>query len=132
MAQPPPLTDEMGSFRWLEWFRLISVELNSLATISWDNIDFTGSDLTDLVTKNHNSLGSIQGGSSTERYHITSAQHTEVAATRASRGVDTVDYIIVDDDARGVVLKSPDGHYWLLTVDNTGTVNTTDLGTSKP
>lgn len=32
----------------------------------------------------------------------------------------------------GVVLQSPDGHYWRLSVDNTGTLATTDLGTDRP
>jgi hypothetical protein len=32
----------------------------------------------------------------------------------------------------GVVLQSPDGHYWRVSVDNTGALATTDLGTDKP
>lgn len=32
----------------------------------------------------------------------------------------------------GVVLQSPDGHFWRLSVDNAGAVSTTDLGTDKP
>lgn len=32
----------------------------------------------------------------------------------------------------GVVLKSPNGHYWRLTVGDTGTISTTDLGTGRP
>jgi hypothetical protein len=129
---PPPLIDEMGSFRWLEWFRLVTVRVNELSSVAWANIDFTGSNLTDLVTRLHNTLQTIQGGASGEYYHLTSTQHTEATATRATRGVDTTDYLVVDDSAKGVVLKSPDGHYWLVTVDNTGALNTSDLGTSKP
>jgi hypothetical protein len=38
----------------------------------------------------------------------------------------------VFEDGYGVVLKSADGHYWALGVDNAGTVTTTDLGTDRP
>jgi hypothetical protein len=37
-----------------------------------------------------------------------------------------------DLTTEGVVLKSPDGHYWLLTVDNAGAITSTDLGTTIP
>jgi len=46
--------------------------------------------------------------------------------------VDTLDDVIVDDSANGLVLKSPDAHYWRITVDNAGALTTTDLGTVKP
>ena len=36
------------------------------------------SDLKNSKDGDHNSLGTIQGGSSTERYHLTSAQHTDL------------------------------------------------------
>lgn len=32
----------------------------------------------------------------------------------------------------GIVLKSPDGHYWRVTVDNAGALGTADLGTGRP
>jgi hypothetical protein len=32
----------------------------------------------------------------------------------------------------GVVLQSPDGHWWRLSVSNLGVISTTDLGTDKP
>lgn len=46
--------------------------------------------------------------------------------------VDTLDDVIVDDSANGLVLKSPDAHYWRVTVDNAGALTTTDLGLVKP
>jgi hypothetical protein len=42
----------------------------------------------------------------------------------------TVKDIAIDDDTKGLILKSPDGHYWRITVDNTGALDTTDIGTS--
>lgn len=43
----------------------------------------------------------------------------------------TADFVS-DAADKGVVLKSPNGHYWRLTVDDTGSLATTDLGTSLP
>lgn len=54
------------------------------------------------------------------------------AASRTTKGVDTTDDVIVDNNAKGVVLKSPDGHYWRVSVSNLGVLTTTDLGTTKP
>jgi hypothetical protein len=31
-----------------------------------------------------------------------------------------------------LILRSPDGHYWKVEVGNTGTLTTTDLGTTIP
>jgi len=47
-------------------------------------------------------------------------------------GVDSTSDVIVDDPTKGVVLKSPNGHYWRLTVDDNGVLATADLGTDKP
>lgn len=52
--------------------------------------------------------------------------------TRMAKGVDAKDDIIVDKDSKGIVLKSPDGHYWRATVSDLGVVTWADLGTTKP
>ncbi len=46
--------------------------------------------------------------------------------------LDTTRDVIVDDATKGLVLKSPDGHYWRVLVDNAGALSQTDLGTTKP
>jgi hypothetical protein len=51
---------------------------------------------------------------------------------RWGSGVDTTDDIIIDNSDAGLVLKSPDGHYWRVQVTNLGALTTTDLGTTKP
>lgn len=40
--------------------------------------------------------------------------------------------LAMTDSSKGLILKSPNGHYWRVTVGNTGTLTTTDLGTSTP
>lgn len=47
--------------------------------------------------------------------------------------VRVTNYVIIDDSTKGIVQKSPDGHYWLKTIDNIGDWNAgIDLGTSLP
>ena len=45
--------------------------------------------------------------------------------------IDTEGNVIIDDSDSGLVLKSPDGTYWQVTVDNTGTLSVADVGTTK-
>ena len=52
--------------------------------------------------------------------------------TRITNGIDTTDEIIVDSTTAGLVLKSPNLHYWRATISNAGVVTWTDLGTTKP
>ncbi len=49
-------------------------------------------------------------------------------------GLETTGTVIIDAATTGVVFKDTQGtpHYWRLTVDNTGSLVTTDLGTTKP
>jgi hypothetical protein len=51
---------------------------------------------------------------------------------RMNRGVDTTQDLIVTDTLKGMVLTSPNGHYWRATIGNTGILTWTDLGTTKP
>lgn len=73
--QPPPtyalpiLVDErsgMATFNpiWLKWFLDLSRTLNNAGGIGLQ----------------HNMLGGLQGGTATERYHLTAAQHAAILA----------------------------------------------------
>ena len=53
------------------------------------------------------------------------------AGNRMVKGVDTTDDVIVDDNGKGLVLRSPDGSYWRVTVSNLGALSATSLG-AKP
>ena len=107
-VSPPPLQTPMGESQWLEWFRLVQVVLTQkLDTVAWADIDFTGSDLADIVTRAHNSLTSIQGGASNQYYHLTQSEHTCVSAfdsISTKTGAYTVvstDHIILGDASGG-------------------------------
>lgn len=54
------------------------------------------------------------------------------ASSRTTKGVIAADDVIVDSDTKGLVLKSPNLHYWRATIDNAGSVTWTDLGTTPP
>lgn len=131
---PIPWDKPQTSFEWVDWYTKLR-------------------DVIDTSALDHQALLNLQGGSATERYHLTVAQVALVtgaeqaanknaingyaglnASSRITKGVDTTDDVIVDDASNGLVLKDTQGtpHYWRLTVDNTGTLVTTDLGTTKP
>lgn len=132
---PTPVGVPPGHSFWNDWYEKLRAVVNQGAiSVLWNNINFTGSNITDIGSRAHNSLQSFQGGSGGEYYHLTSGQHTETTAARSTRGVDTSDDVIVDDSTQGLVLKDTQGtpHYWRITVDNTGTLVITDLGTTKP
>lgn len=46
----------------------------------------------------------------------------------------TTQTVVIDNATTGVVFKDTQSppHYWGLTVDNTGILTTTDLGTTRP
>lgn len=78
--QPPPYQSAQGASQWASWYREVNVLV--AGAFLWTNFDFTGSNLTDLVTRNHNDLQTIQGGTAAERYHLTQAEQSVATAPR--------------------------------------------------
>jgi len=74
LAQPPHGNDPALT----RWLFLLWKRINSAAGMTWSLIDKTGSNLTDIETRNHNDLQTKQGGTTDEYYHLTSAQHTDL------------------------------------------------------
>lgn len=58
---PPPINSPSGSYYWLEWYTNLTNFLNG-TNIPWVNLNFTGSNLHDILTRLHNTLQSVQGG----------------------------------------------------------------------
>jgi hypothetical protein len=58
---PPPLNSPNGSYYWLEWYTQLTNALNQQG-FPFNNLDFTGSDIASIQTRNHNELTAIQGG----------------------------------------------------------------------
>jgi len=73
-----PVTD---THVWRDWFFKVSQILVQTAQIAWSSLNFTGSNLRDIVTRQHNALQDMQGGNgSNEFYHLTAAQQASVAS----------------------------------------------------
>jgi hypothetical protein len=78
---PSPQGVPPGHAFWNVWYEKLRTIINDLATsISWLNINFTGSKIEDIVSRDHNKLTTIQGGTTAEYYHLTSAEHTSISS----------------------------------------------------
>lgn len=78
---PPPNPDEdLNGYSWRDWFRQLRDYVVNKGSFLWQQINFTGSKLSDIVERPHNVLQSIQGGSSVtdEYYHFTQTEHTDL------------------------------------------------------
>jgi len=79
----PPIPKEPiepNSHVWREWFNSIRNVIVGTAQgiISWASLNFDGSNITDIVTRNHNDLQTIQGGTANQYYHLTATQLTNL------------------------------------------------------
>jgi hypothetical protein len=87
---PVPIGEPTDSFAWQQWYLSLQQFYTGTGTLSWDLVDKTGSDLADLVTRDHASLQNMQGGTTGERYHLTSAQNALLILTAAGTWTPTL------------------------------------------
>ena len=74
-----PQTPVGNSFEWREWFfALYSKFANNGSGISFNSLDFSNSNIDNIVIRNHNTLSNIQGGDSLNRYHLTVNEYATV------------------------------------------------------
>ena len=78
LLPPPPVNDAPGSFTWLEWYRRLRNYITQNGSVPWNIIDFAGSNITDLVSRSHQNLQSLQGGTSGQYYHLTQADYDKL------------------------------------------------------
>lgn len=77
---PTPVGVPPGHSFWNDWYEKLRTVVNSGAiSVTWSNINFTGSTLSSIASRPHSSLQSIQGGGVGEYYHLTAAQHAALA-----------------------------------------------------
>ncbi len=81
---PFPLTASPGSALLAKWYEDLRNLLNAGA--SWALLNFSGSNLTDIVTRNHNDLQNIQGGNPGEYYHLTNSQYLTATTVKTKAG----------------------------------------------
>lgn len=127
---PPPIRDQMDSYTWEEWFRQLRDRTNSsLVSVSWSGIDFSGSSITDILSRPHNSLQTIQGGTSAEYYHLTNTEYTEL---QRNNNVTSVSANTTYDDSYYTVLVTATAKVMTLPAASTARIGktwTTILGT---
>ena len=75
LAPPPPTGGPVDGWLYLLWRRMTQA-----GQILWGTIDTSGSNLTDIETRNHNDLQTVQGGAAGDYYHQTQAQHDDTLA----------------------------------------------------
>lgn len=79
LLPPQPFGQPPDSAFWNDWYERLRTVVNSGAiSVLWGNINFAGSDITSIASRNHNNLQSFQGGAAGEYYHLTSAQYNNV------------------------------------------------------
>ena len=79
---PPPIKDGNFPYSWQEWFRqLRDLIQTSSGAIPWASVSKTGSNLTEIVTRNHDQLQNISGGGTS---HLSSGQYTTLSGWVAS------------------------------------------------
>lgn len=78
---PPPNTEDIKSFVWRDWFFKLQQAVGSIFFV---DLDFTGSNITSIATRNHNDLQSFQGGTPSEYYHLTASQHSDLTTLGTS------------------------------------------------
>jgi len=73
---PSPQGVPPGHSFWNAWYEQLRTIVNNIATslVLWTNINFSGSKIQDIVSRDHNQLTSIQGGGGGNYYHLSLSQ----------------------------------------------------------
>ena len=123
---PPPTRADSGDFAWTAWYNSLYTLLSETGSVSWALIDKSGSSIADLQNKNHNLLTAMQGGTTNEYYHLTSAEYTnkvsQVFKTKA--GIPTTTDITAGNWA---IYKDTSGGTIKLYVNDSGTIKSVAL-----
>jgi len=113
-----------GSQYWNDWIEKLRTIINSLTTgIKWSLIQNTPTTLSGY---------GITDGQNISQKNAANGYAGLDAHSRTTAGVQTTDYIVADSSTKGFTMKSPNGHYWVGTISNTGVVTWTDVGTTSP
>ena len=117
---PTPVGVPPGHSFWNDWYERLRTLVNQGSiSVLWSSINFTGSNLTDLVTRAHNNLQSIQGGGGGEHYHLTAAEHTLVTTDFAASSRAQVEGTLVAG-ANITITPAGTGATRTLTIASTG------------
>jgi len=113
----PPIHDESISYQWREWLRRLYIRAAEAGQIFFTSLDFTGSNLTDLETREHNDLQLLQGGAADDYYHLTIAHRDNLTDGSNADALHTHGAFFSADD----ILLTPDD---ALVTDGNGNILT--------
>lgn len=94
------------------WYQRIRDYTNSLSSsILWSDINKAGSNITDIVSRDHNNLTNIFGGNTSDYYHITQAQQTSISALTTISSLTTLNashgYVLCDASGGAFTVNLP-------------------------
>lgn len=125
LIPPMPTGVVPGSQYWNDWIEKLRTIINSLTSgIKWSLIQNTPTSLS--------GYGILDPVELTTHKDQASGYAGLSAGSRVVKGIKTTDYIVVDSTTAGLTMKSPNGHYWVGTISNTGVVTWSDVGTTSP
>lgn len=89
LLPPAPQGVPPGHSFWNQWYEQLRNLINGIASsvVSWPTINFTGSNISDIVNRGHNNLQSFQGGTAGEYFHLTTLQHSRATSTQTKAGL---------------------------------------------
>ena len=140
---PPPPTANNDQSIWAVWYMQVKDAINRIGeSFSWILLDFTGSNITDIETRDHNDLQNMQGGTTSQYYHLTLAQVTKLntlqditltISTAVNKTLDT-NHFTVYTTAASITITLPAastdivGKTWAVVLSVTGPVVITPSG----
>lgn len=114
MSLPPvPINEPPGSLAWQQWYLALAALYNTSGAIPWITVSKDGANITDIPNRDHDNLQNMDGGQNGERYHLTSAQHTDL-----TDGGDSTSHFHATDRARA----NHTGTQTLATISDAGTM----------
>ena len=109
----PPIPNQpvSNTHEWREWFFKLWESLGGTqGQIYFNDLNFTGSNITSIQTRAHNTLQGLQGGNlaGTEYYHLDSNTYNKIANTTYGSFSNTVDQLTTDNTPTVVALNTTD------------------------
>ena len=101
LPPPPSAEKDLNDYVWRDWFTRLRNYIVDRGQILWSQINFTGSKITDIQSRSHQDLQTLQGGTSNQYFHLTSSEYTGTGsgvfvrkddASLLSPNVDNIDF----------------------------------------
>lgn len=128
---PPPKNLNTKSLSFQDWFERLRRSASSVVTV-FTGLDFTGSNLTSILTRDHNDLTSKQGGTAGQFYHLTAAEVAALHSAATILDTSSLNLSITGQQISGVVLPAGVDHSQLNNLNSSSythltSTNHTDL-----